>query len=468
MSIRNFLIVLLGFTLIVIVAVLALQKGKEFSWTPTYLHEDSQPYGSMVFDSVMHASYKPGYEVTAIPADSLSGVPSYQHHTILLTRNNVGLKMDRMMQFVKEGGSLIVCASELSHEIAVGWNLYISTNYYYSNHPVKDRYFYVQYPKDEVYPGRNYMVSTPIGQYCIIPYNYSDYEEVVEEYDPYTDSLKKVKYKNYHLKWTDKVLQGGKVDYPMVKVGRYGKGRVVVCSMPLLFTNYGILEHDNYNLIMRIVSLGGKKPIVRTNKDTTRDTDETGNRTGSSSSRNTSLINHILSDTSLKTAFNLTLLGFIIFCFFSAKRKQRVVPVIKERTNGQLGFIKQIGSLHKRNNATDHIIMLKYRMLADKVLKKTGVDITEPENGEVAVERISAFTGMETQEVRQTLQRLEQYIRRREAEKEEIRTHLLQNERSKYWNEQIIEQQVVAKLSHSPNEVMMELIDRMNKIDHSL
>ena len=42
MSIRNFLIVLLGFTLIVIVAVLALQKGKEFSWTPTYLHEDSQ------------------------------------------------------------------------------------------------------------------------------------------------------------------------------------------------------------------------------------------------------------------------------------------------------------------------------------------------------------------------------------------------------------------------------------------
>ena len=98
MSMRNFLIVLLGFTLIVIVAVLALTKEKEFSWNPTYLHEDRQPYGSMVFDSVMHASYKPGYEVTAIPADSLSGVPSYQHHTILLTRNNVGLKMDRMMK----------------------------------------------------------------------------------------------------------------------------------------------------------------------------------------------------------------------------------------------------------------------------------------------------------------------------------------------------------------------------------
>ena len=70
---------------------------------------------------------------------------------------------------------------------------------------------------------------------------------------------------------------------------------------------------------------------------------------------------------------------------------EHFAEAVKERTNGQLGFIKQIGSLHKRNNATDHIIMLKYRMLADKVLKKTGVDITEPENGEVAVERISAF-----------------------------------------------------------------------------
>ena len=63
----------------------------------------------------------------------------------------------------------------------------------------------------------------------------------------------------------------------------------------------------------------------------------------------------------------------LLFCIFSAKRKQRVVPVIKERTNGQLGFIKQIGSMHKRNNSSDHIILLKYRLLADKVQKKTRV-----------------------------------------------------------------------------------------------
>ena len=472
MSMRNFLIVLLGFTLIVIVAVLALMKGKEFSWKPTYQHEDSQPYGSMVFDSVMHASYKRGYEVTGIPADSLAGLSGYKSHTILLTRNNVKLDMEKMMRFVKDGGSLIICADYLSYEIKVGWNICIINYYFYDSQPVKDRYFYVQYPKDDVYPGRNYLVSAPVGQHCILPNSDTPEkeEEALEEelYDPNTDALIKKKHKRYRFDWTDKVLQGGKADYPMVKVGRYGKGRVVVCSMPLLFTNYGILEHDNYNLIMRIVSLGGKKPIVRTHIDTRNDFDGDGSGSGAPSLSSKSLISHILSDTALKTAFNLTLLGFIIFCIFSAKRKQRVVPVIKERTNGQIGFIKQIGSMHKRNNSSDHIILLKYRLLADKVQKKTGMDITEPENVEIAVDRISAFTGMEPQEVRQTLQQLGAYFRRRQTEKEEIRARILQDERTKNWTEQIIEQQVATKLSSTAKEFMMELIDKMNKIDHSL
>lgn len=467
MSMRNFLIVLLGFTLIVIVAVLALQKGNNFSWEPTFLPDDRQPYGSMAFDSVMHASYKLGYEVTDIPADSLTCMNEYKHHTILLTRNYVELNMDKTMKFVKDGGSLIVCANNLSHDMAVGWNMYIATYYSYDNQPIKNHYFYVKYPKDEMYPGRNYMVSSPVGQYCIITNGISvDVDEEYEYFDSGTINPKEITSKDYQLKWTDKVVQGGKVAYPMVKVARYGKGRVVVCSMPLLFTNYGILEHDNYNLIMRIVSQGGKNPIVRTHIDTTHDFN--GNGSGSSTQSNKSLISHILSDTALKTAFNLTLLGFIIFCFFSAKRKQRVVPVIKERTNGQLGFIKQIGSMHKRNRATDHIILLKYKLVSDKLQKKTGVDITEAEHGETAVERISAFTGMEPQEVHQTLQQLRAYFRRRQTEKEEIRFRILQDERSRNWNEQVIEQQVATKQSPTSKEVMMDLIDKLNKIDHRL
>ncbi len=469
MSMRNFLIVLLGFTLIVIVAVLALQRGKNFSWEPTFLPDDRQPYGSMAFDSVMHASYKPGYEVTDIPADSLTDMNGYQHHTILLTRNYVELNMDKTMKFVKDGGSLIVCANNLSHEMAVGWNMYIATYYSYDNRPTKDHYFYVRYPKDDMYPARNYMVSSPVGQYCIITNGISvDIDEEYEYFDSDTINPKEITSKDYQLKWTDKVVQGGKVNYPMVKVARYGKGRVVVCSMPLLFTNYGILERDNYNLIMRIVSQGGKNPIVRTHLDTTHDFDGTGSGSRPPNQNNKSLIGHILDDTALKTAFNLTLLGFIIFCFFSAKRKQRVVPVIKARTNGQLGFIKQIGSMHKRNRATDHIILLKYRLVSDKVQKKTGVDITDSEKSEIAVERISAFTGMDSQEVRQTLQQLRAYFRRQQTEKEEIRARILQDERSKNWNEQIIEQQVSVKKSPTSKEVMMDLIDKLNKIDHRL
>ena len=74
---------------------------------------------------------------------------------------------------------------------------------------------------------------------------------------------------------------------------------------------------------------------------------------------------------------------------------------------------------------------------------------------------------MEPQEVRQTLQQLGAYFRRRQTEKEEIRARILQDERTKNWTEQIIEQQVATKLSSTAKEFMMELIDK-NKIDHSL
>ena len=75
---------------------------------------------------------------------------------------------------------------------------------------------------------------------------------------------------------------------------------------------------------------------------------------------------------------------------------------------------------------------------------------------------------MDSQEVRQTLQQLRAYFRRQQTEKEEIRARILQDERSKNWNEQIIEQQVSVKKSPTSKEVMMDLIDKLNKIDHRL
>ena len=453
MSLRNFLIIVLSATLIVIFAILALLKKDTFIWYPTFDNADKQPYGCMVFDSVMSASYKPGYEVSDLSADSLSIKAEYKKHTILIVKEEVDLELDSMMKFVKEGGSLIVCTNSLSEKISENWRARISQYYYYGKHPAKGLFMYVKYPKDDVYPGRNYMVSVPIGNYMFEAID-SVGRDTMED-----DTINS-------LNWKDKVLLGGLEGYSMAKVSKYGKGILVICSMPLLFTNYGILENDNYNLVMRIVAQAGKKPIVRTRNTITETKNEGNGDTPPEVDK--SYLQHILSDTPLKTAFYLSLIGFLLFIIFTAKRKQRVVPVIKEKKNGQLKFIQQIGSLYKRNNDTDVIISSKYRLLAENIKRKVGVDITDPTDYQTVIQRIEAQTGINGQEIESTLQQLNLHFQSIEKVKALIFETIRKDAEKNNWHPDLINFMIESRTRKTPKATMVQLIDLMNAIDHKL
>lgn len=458
MKMNHFILVVLGVTAIVILTVLTCTAGKTFTWTPTYEEQDKEPYGSFVFDSIMHQSVKKGYEVSQLTADSLATDTNYSQHTILVVRNTIDLDLPKMMEFVKKGGSIVVCACSFSHDLNEGWNAEILKQYYYDLQPPKDVFIHVRYPKDKTYPARNYIVSAPIGNYRFTDYYSSIYEDQIYE-------------NKYNLNWTEKVLLGGQEGWAMVKTADYGKGTIAICSMPLLFTNYGILENDNYNLIMRILSLAGNKPIVRTRKDITFKVENNdGNRGdgGGEDSNQDSWMKHILSNTPLRVAFNLMLLGFLLFCIFSAKRKQRVIPVIKPKQNGQLGFIKQIGSLHKRKNATDHIIRTEYRVLSENVKRKARVDITDTGSRNEAIQRIAALTGLQENEIEQTLSTMDAYFQERIRAKEVAGNDVMKEKGNLSWTEEMIEIKIMQKLQRTSESRMVRLIDLMNNIDKKL
>lgn len=465
MKMGHFMYIVLGVTAIVIFTVLTCTSGSKFVWSPTYEADDKEPYGCFVFDSIMRQSLRQGYEVSDWQADSIIADPRYKQHTILIARNNIDIKMEKAMDFVKKGGSLIVCANNISHDMAEGWNTSMQRYYSYGLQPEKNIYIYVRYPKDETYPTRNYIVSAPIGNFCLGTYDPSYYSYSISE-------------KKYDLKWTEKLLMGGREEWPMAKVAEHGKGRIVVCCMPLLFTNYGILENDNYNLIMRLMSLAGKKPVVRTRNAThpqpAKDGDGQnggGNGEGlvqNGSEGSQSFMNHILANTPLRTAFNLMLLAFLIFCIFSSRRKQRVIPVIKPKQNGQLNFIKQIGSLHKRKKATDHIIVTKYRVLAENVKQKAGVDITDHDQRPNAIHRISALSGLDEGDIEQTLSSLERYFQERNTEFEHAKADVMREKGDAPWPDEMIELKVLQKISPTSEKNMVRLIDSMNRIDKTL
>ncbi|HJY13991.1 MAG TPA: hypothetical protein VJ304_14455, partial [Flavobacterium sp.] len=75
----------------------------------------------------------------------------------------------------------------------------------------------------------------------------------------------------------------------------------------------------------------------------------------------------ILGNPALKYAWWLLLGGLILFIFFNAKRKQRIVPVIEPLKNTSVDFVKSIGNLYLQEGDFHDMMAKKAQYFLNKV-----------------------------------------------------------------------------------------------------
>ena len=79
----------------------------------------------------------------------------------------------------------------------------------------------------------------------------------------------------------------------------------------------------------------------------------------------------------LRWAVYLSLVGVLLYMFFTARRRQRVIPVVKEPENRSLEFVRLIGTLyHQRHDNTD-LVRKKYNYFAERIRRTTMIDIED-------------------------------------------------------------------------------------------
>jgi hypothetical protein len=111
------------------------------------------------------------------------------------------------------------------------------------------------------------------------------------------------------------------------------KGNLIFSSVPLIFTNYGILKEPNDKIVSNIVSfLDGDVHWTHFY--------ELGRMESDSPFR------YILSQPPLKWALYTILISIVLFMGFKIKREQRVIPVIEPLINTTLVFVKTISRLY--------------------------------------------------------------------------------------------------------------------------
>ena len=351
------------FLLFVVIAAIELSKPKPINWTPTYNENHKIPYGTYVIRQELSKMF---------PNDSIQNIRTtpYEYFDAFYNWEDSTYTTSGTYMLIKGFADMDdVSAQELLDFASYGNDVFISSNYP-PNKILDSLFIEVKYDFDfkgnaEFILGNNKFEKDSIS----IEKGFSNY------YFSALDSLNTtvLGYQNF-----DSIQR---INY--VKV-THGDGNFFIHLQPTVFTNYQLLKKNNKKYGAAVLSYL---------KDDTIHFDSQ-NKLGADLGH--SPLRFILREPALRWAWYIALISLLLFMIFNAKRKQRVVKVIKPLENTTIAFTKTIGNLYYETQDHDTIIekkityFLEYlrrvfyldtQILDDKFIKnlslKSGKDLKE-------------------------------------------------------------------------------------------
>ncbi len=144
-----------------------------------------------------------------------------------------------------------------------------------------------------------------------------------------------------------------------------GDGSFYLHSVPLMFTNYYMVDPINHEYISRALSMLPVRDVIWDEyfKPGKVHTD--------------SPVAYLLDNRSLKWAWFLSLGGVLMFMLFESKRKQRIIPVIEPPANTTLEFTKTVGRLYFAHGDHKDIAEKKVKHLLEYIRNRWSLPTTD-------------------------------------------------------------------------------------------
>ncbi len=145
----------------------------------------------------------------------------------------------------------------------------------------------------------------------------------------------------------------------------FGKGKFFISTTPKIFTNYYFLNTNSMPYITDALSYLSDGVIIW-------DDYYNSGRTWAQTP-----LRFILSNKSLRIAWYIILIGIILFIVFRAKRRQRIIPIIKPPANDTLEFAKTIGRLYYEQKNNRIIAEKRILYLIDFIRMRFNISVSE-------------------------------------------------------------------------------------------
>jgi hypothetical protein len=145
----------------------------------------------------------------------------------------------------------------------------------------------------------------------------------------------------------------------------YKEGSFLLHTQPAAFSNYHLLKDNHSEYTQKLFSYIANQPVYWYQKNLT---DE---------SISQSPLRFIFAHPALTWAWYFFLIGMIVFILFNAKRKQRIVPIIKPLENTTVDFTKTIGNLYFQEGNHGNLIDKKIIFFLEKIRTVYLIDTTK-------------------------------------------------------------------------------------------
>lgn len=427
-SSRNFLFAML--VLFVLFCLLQVNLPKKFVWSPTFSHVDKQPLGCFVFDSVLTQSLPNGYHVTKKTFFQLDQEHAKEKISVLMVVDQQNLKqldVKYLCNIARRGGKVMVVASSsfddgrnadtvVVDELERTFKVRIEDGRYFSLRGIlaglkahdNDMYDTIYWNNREtMYAAQPYrmfynMVGGTLFVDSVPKVKRLAYTLSTAGYDYRHDSLYVGDFTSFDT-IVDEKERIERIDtFAIKKISvavsvPYGKGEVIFVSSPLLFTNYGMLEGNTFVYIFRLMSYLADLPVYRT---------EAYVKTDAMLVAEQSPFREFIKRPPLRWALYLALLGVVLFMIFTARRRQRVIPIMSKPANRSLEFIQLIGTLYYQRKDHVDLVRKKFKLFAEELRKTAGVDISDVNTDDREYLLLAEKTGMNSDRLKKVIRQI--------------------------------------------------------------
>ena len=387
-SSRLFIVVIIA--LMVVVILFEMNAPARFNWDDhSQSYKSKQPFGCYVMDSVLRASLPHGYEVIGSDFEQYIGENAKPvKHTFLFTNTFEYFRPDtNFLKMIEEGNNAIIATDynisyydDSTEEMGLGYKCY-SNNYYYDGDYFSKESLSINASYDTVYWESGEMfapASYPINSvFCS--------KELILSSDYRILATLNEKHKNG---------SDGEVD-TVAGIRDCGKGKIVVVSMPMLFSNYGILNDTIRPLVLRLLSQCSDLPMVRYDPSLMSEMEQ--------DEQEDSPLHYLLANRPLRWALYLALTTVILFVLFSARRRQRVIPVIKPPVNHMMDFVKRIGGIYYKRHDNVDLLIKKYVTFGNELRTKAMINVDDYDHIDDELQSLSTRTGIPFKELQQQI-----------------------------------------------------------------